>query len=408
MAARNGPSAAVEAAAKPKPRTSTAGTPHIKPLTSLRFFAALLVVVHHFGMLARSPVSRLFRVALAGYLGVNFFFLLSGFILIYSYLDQRGQMRVSRREFWVARFARIYPVYLVGLVIGTLPYLWTHHSAISRVVTGFAGLTLTQAWIPSAAGQWDGPSWSLSVEAFFYLLFPVIAVRIARLKRPHIYLVLGGCWLICLVLGNAGPAGAYDSNWAWNAILTYNPLARLPEFVMGAVLGQLFINRAAPERPAGAFKIVPPEMVALAAVLGSGLALLFAPRLSDQLVHLGLFDPLFALVIYNIACSRGRLAAFLSLPVMVLLGEASYALYILHYPVLQTMHHVFDPVRSVPLSSPLVCVAYVAVCVALSILSFRLVEQPARRAIKNLLAHPNTQALAYALPSTGRPGRPAS
>lgn len=375
------------------PQTAGAGRPHLKPLTSLRFVAAILVVIHHFGMLAPAPVPRVFRPFLAGYLGVNFFFLLSGFILVYTYLDQQGQMRVSRYEFWVARFARIYPIYLVGLIVGAAPYFWEHHSTISRMVTGLAGVTLTQAWIPSAAGQWDGPSWSLSVEAFFYLLFPLIAISMASLRRHQLYLVFGMCWAACLVFGVIGPRGAYDSSWIWNTVLTYNPLVRLPEFVMGAALGRLFMLRMAHKRPSRASGIFTPERLALFAAVSSGAALLWAPRLSDQLVHVGLFDPLFALLIYSFACSQGRLAAFLSTPLMLLLGEASYGLYILHYPILLGVHRFLGHIRVAPLNSPVLCAAYVCFCIALSVISFHLVERPARRAIKEALSYRRMQGV---------------
>lgn len=369
-----------------KPGRAGSDVPLLKPLTSLRFVAALLVVVHHFGMLAPAPVPRVFRVVLGGYLGVNFFFLLSGFILVYNYVDLRGRMRVNRYQFWVARFARIYPVYLVGFLAGALPYFWEQHAAVARLVTGLATLTLTQAWIPTSADVWNGPGWSLSVEAFFYLLFPLMAVYIARLNRPRLYLVCGACWAVCLAIGVLlGPFGNYETSRIGNAIVTYNPLLRLPEFILGAALGRLYILRAAPGQHRDGPRFATPELLALVALLGSAIALLWAPRLPDQLVHNGLFDPLFALLIYSLACSRGRLVAFLSTPLFVLLGEASYALYILHYPILQIMHHVLGHVRAVSLSSPGLCVVYVCICVTLSIASFRLFEQPARRAIKAAL-----------------------
>ena len=96
-----------------------------------------------------------------------------------------------------------------------------------------------------------------------------------------------------------------------------------------------------------------------------------------------LLDPLFALLIYNMALCEGSLAAFFSLPAMVLLGEASYALYILHYPVhdwlIHVLRHLHPGIRT---ESPGFFLAYTGLIVGLSMLSVRLVEQPARRAIR--------------------------
>ena len=98
----------------------------LKPLTGLRFLAALLVVVHHFGpYILTSPVSDPLRtlkvvernIIFTGMIGVDLFFVLSGFILAYTYLDGRGRLRGTRGQFWIARIARIYPIYVCAWVV---------------------------------------------------------------------------------------------------------------------------------------------------------------------------------------------------------------------------------------------------------------------------------------------------
>src|SRR5205085_8617611 len=147
---------------------------HLRPLTGLRFVAALLVVIHHYFGIATGDYGqradpRVPNLIAAAFVGVNVFFILSGFILAYNYLGADGQLRVMRRDFWAAHFARIYPVYLLAFLVASLPsahYLLSHHaSPLSTTMTGLAALTLTQAWVPASSDAWNGPGWSLSAEA---------------------------------------------------------------------------------------------------------------------------------------------------------------------------------------------------------------------------------------------------
>jgi hypothetical protein len=139
----------------------------IHPLTSLRFFAALLVVCFH----AMPRVIPGFtpdrfggKVITIGNVAVSFFFLLSGYILAVVYL--RGEAPLNRRKFWNARFARVYPLFLVTLVLDTpnllLPRIAQNGLEAGVLKTGvnFVGcLAMLQAWIPILGGI-DGPNWS--------------------------------------------------------------------------------------------------------------------------------------------------------------------------------------------------------------------------------------------------------
>ena len=113
-----------------------------------------------------------------GYVGVSFFFVLSGFILVYTYAGRN----IVLRDFWQTRFARIYPAYLFALlltspfwIIGALkmhvPFFafGERHFALTSALV----VLLLQSWVPGAALSWNSVSWSLSVEAFFYAGFSV-------------------------------------------------------------------------------------------------------------------------------------------------------------------------------------------------------------------------------------------
>src|SRR5690242_17436535 len=159
--------------------------PVLKPLTGLRFLAAMAVVAYHaLDALVPHAPGYLSRLASHGYLGVSLFFVLSGFILTYTYIEpDSGALRGSAREFWWARIARVYPMYTAALVVA-LPVFLLYRIALAppearAQATIAAGLTpmLLQGWWPPAACQWNCPGWSLSVEMFFYAIFPFLAVR---------------------------------------------------------------------------------------------------------------------------------------------------------------------------------------------------------------------------------------
>ncbi len=195
--------------------TNDKGKAFIKPLTGLRFAAAMLVVMHHLlhidvssghgvGCLLKKLASNF---SSAGFVGVSFFFVLSGFILTYTYLGRPGQVGIKRRDFCVARLARVYPTYLFALVIAAVPFWrgWQPGGpntacATPKVVTALTTPLLLQAWTPCARAWWNAPGWSLSAEAFFYLLFPLLAVPIVRLGRRQLYAVMGCAYLAYLIV----------------------------------------------------------------------------------------------------------------------------------------------------------------------------------------------------------------
>jgi len=396
--------------------TTTAATARskglIKPLTGLRFAAALLVVLlhtFHVDTPAGAGPGPALRHGLAnliarGFVGVTFFFILSGFILTYAYVDKQKRASgvsaaVDRRAFWVARFARIYPVYLFALVVAAVPMLYwsgpnggctTNHPIISKITTPL----LLQSWIPCAQWTWNGPSWSLSVEAFFYLLFPFVAVPIGRLGRRGLYGVitfaLVAYALIITLYCVVNPGGENPLTMPRTVLLntlTLNPLVHLPEFVVGVALGGLFARRRSDAPRARARLLSPGPLSTLATIAIVGLlATGIVPTV--QLVADLLLMPLFAALIYTVAYNEGPIAAFFSLPPLLILGEASYALYLLHQPIWNWMNHLAPQlpltgsVRSIGLYFP------VFLCIALgaSLITLRAIERPARAAITRAFA----------------------
>lgn len=375
--------------------------PSLKALTGVRFLAALHVVAFHY--FPREGTPEWFQRFLeGGPSSVTLFFILSGFILAYSYLGAGETVRVEPRAFWAARFARVYPVYVLGLVLMTPPLLdfliraaggFTQEVLWKLSSTGAAVFTLTQAWAPPVACVWNCPGWSLSVEAFFYLLFPLLCVPVVRAGQRGLWAsaaamlgvtaVTSFLWLLVDQWIAASPSPLLGAE-TWKEVAAYNPLLRLPQFLLGVVLGRLFSQRVTAGQgmgPAASVQAVVAAVVALAIFVApwAGAALAFK--------ELALM-PAFALLIWGLADGRGLLAQVLEQSWAVRLGEASYALYILHPPMgfyVRLLDHRLGP--GLATSSPRSFFAvYVALSILVSLAVFFWLEEPARRWLRARLS----------------------
>ena len=306
-------------------------------LTSLRFFAAFLVVAHHNLALHR------------GYSGVTFFFILSGFILAVNYSGR------SLRGFHAKRFARIYPAHLLTALLA-LPLI--------GAVGWWQNLTLTQSWWHAQPTYFslNPVAWSLSNEAFFYALFP--ALLWAAMRWPRAVAVCVGLSFAGLV-GVALAFPVSDPHY-WFYLF---PPARLPEFALGVILGIGFTRRRAPIAPVW-------ELPALVLV---ALSFLFAGHAGEALAYSVAFVPAYALVIHVFADGRGPVARLLRHRWLLVLGESSFMLYMVQYLLARYVlrwtgwaHGNF--LISVPLA------------LLLSVLLWRWFEQPARRWLVRRLA----------------------
>ena len=317
--------------------TSVVRRPMLPALTGLRAFAAANIVFFHFGNPAWfGPLAPMMS---NGYVGVDFFFILSGFILTYNYTDRQAQGRFRVREFWRTRLTRLYPIYVLGLLI-SLPILQLEWQYQTRAHF-WQGLTLTplmlQGASPLLATFWNTPAWTLSCEVIFYLLFPWLLLRRWPSSRRKLALLLGLLWLAALVLpltymalhpDGIEPINRY-SNGYWLRAIKLTPLPHVPAFLFGIVLSQLNDRLRLSDNMRFA--------LALGSLLMIFAALQQGDRLPFLLTHNGLLAPLFGAMILGLAGSH-PLAGFLSLRPLVVIGEASYCLYMLHFNLWRWIH----------------------------------------------------------------------
>lgn len=327
---------------------------------------------------------------------LSFFFTLSGFVLAYTYLEPGPSPSFDRRSFWANRFARIYPVYALALII-TFPIFLVSMAArqppvsLFDVLTNFAAtILLLQSWSPEAAHAWNPPGWSLSCEAFFYLLFPWIAVWIDRLSNQRLAALMGLMWACSMLPPTVyewlDPDEVGQVVWTteafWLFVAKFNPILRLPEFIAGVALGKLYLRRMPPDQLGGDGRGAWPSLAAVAAILAICGA---SESFSFLKLHNGLLTPLFALLIYALARGGGPIWATLRHPWMVLCGDATYALYILHYAIITYLMIVIALTRG-RIMSP---AAFTATCLGLgiiaSILVYKYYEIPVRRFLRRKL-----------------------
>ena len=361
--------------------------PRIPALTSVRFLAALHVCVFHmYAMKIVNGAGIFHRVASIGYVGVNFFFVLSGFILVYTYAD-RG---TSAREFWWARFARIYPAYLFALLMAApfffyvclkmhpvpIPFLiWPQNHLITSCLLV---LPLVQSWVPGAALAWNAPAWSLSDEAFFYLLFPALLVWLTKKSKPTWLGIALVCGVVSLALTVSYAAFRPDgvsfvddnSYFTWLNVIKFFPLVRLPEFLLGACCGFLFLRNSVNRKWGTA-------LVSMG-VAYFGLIVALAPVIPYPILHDSALTPGFALIIFGLAL-RPAWSRVLEFWPLVLLGDASYSFYLLHSNLIGM---VFQPSGEPMHLAWWKLIGGVMVPIAISIAVYKWIEEPARRKLR--------------------------
>jgi peptidoglycan/LPS O-acetylase OafA/YrhL len=348
-------------------------------LTGLRCLAAINIVFFHFAN--PQTFGFLAPVVNAGYIALGLFFLLSGFVLAYNYGGQARAGSLDRVRFWKARFTRLYPVYLLSLLMSwrmVVPEYGAHTHAMF-----WTGMVLTplllQGWFPSLATFLNTPAWAMPAEAFMYSLFPWLA----KVKRPaRIWpslLQLAGVWAVGMVPGALymifQPDGiAHPDRWSyghWLWALKYTPLPHLASFVFGILLAGLddLVPRASRLR----------LLLGLAGFAGVYVLLSMGPLVPFVLLHDALLMPLFGCIVLGLAGENWLASAFSVRP-LVFLGEASYCLYVLHFNLWNWIHDTHLPERlGVSRFDP--WISYAALLVV-AVAAMLLVEKPAQRQLR--------------------------
>ncbi|UCA58831.1 acyltransferase [Chryseobacterium rhizoplanae] len=337
----------------------------ISQITFTRFLAAMAIVISHFNKdLFLYKINYISDIFLHANVGVSYFFILSGFIMIVAY---HRKDKIEYFDYYRNRFARIYPLYVLGLLL----YLITRYSNFS-FYKGFLYLFGLQSWIPGEAMILNFPGWSISVEFLFYLLFPWLYNYLYSKGNKSIWIITVIIWIITQVFCNLYSASSYyqGPHTESHELLYYFPLMHINEFLAGNLAGLYFVKNS------GQKNYDVPVVIIFGLLL---LSLIFLPLF----YHNGLMAILFIPLIILISRNNGVLTRIFSLKPLQYLGEASYAVYITHIPVLYILRELLKQ-GNYNFSIDIVFGIYIVVLVITCILFYQFIEKPLRDYLKSL------------------------
>ncbi|MHA3021508.1 acyltransferase family protein [Mycobacterium sp. BMJ-28] len=379
----------------------------IKALTGLRIFAALWVVLFHFRPLLHEAAPA-FSTALApilncGAQGVDLFFILSGFVLTWTYIDKMGKNWSTREtlHFLWMRLARVWPVYLVTLHLAALWIIFTlyvghvpsENVGTLNAVSYIRQLFLVQLWFqPFFDGSsWDGPAWSISAEWLAYLLFGglvLIIFRLARATRARTLLWLAFAVTVPPVMFLLA-TGHFYTPWSW-----------LPRIIMQFTAGAIACAAVRRLNPSDRTRTLAGVAGVLLVATAVGALYWFdAHPIPDVIDSGGVLDLLFVPLVVTLAIGTGTLPSLLSLRVLTYGGQISFSLYMVHeivhtawnWAVLQFELTLVGP------AGKWMLLGVFAVAFAAAAALYHFVEEPARRWMRRMVdvkdATPAVQSL---------------
>ncbi|MCC8425423.1 acyltransferase [Mucilaginibacter sp. UR6-11] len=345
----------------------------IDQLTFTRFIAAIGIVIFHFGK-GTYPFNTGFLFVLLNNfnVAVSYFFCLSGFVMIVAY--HHGDKRIDIKNYYINRFAKIYPIYLLalcGMLFFVSPIIFQR--LLSEIF-------LVQSMIPGHLLSYNLPDWSLSVEMFFYLLFPFLYNRFyLKNSLTKLCFAIIAIWLLsqiaCYFLSiHLSTLSDLSRNFIF-----YSPVIHLNEFLTGNLLGFIYLKFLHKRYFKTDYAMI--IFFALAGVTCLLLPLIKSYGLKLPVnLHNGLLVIIFAPFILFLSLNKGYIASFFSKPVFIYLGEISYCIYILQYPVYIWCCHLFH------VSNPSIFLGLsILILIAIAALVYSFIELPAKQIVRKYL-----------------------
>ncbi|MDB5159512.1 MAG: hypothetical protein JWR50_4219, partial [Mucilaginibacter sp.] len=282
--------------------------------------------------------------------------------------------QINAKNYYINRIAKIYPVYILALILMLFSLQDINYLQLA------AEAFLVHTVIPPYVLSYNLPDWSLSVELFFYLLFPLLYNWVylgSSLKKTALLVI--GFWLVSqvacfIIFYNINAIPAY-----YNKILYYGPLTHLNEFLMGNLFGFIFLQW----HKKGYCKNDLALGICLLILLAGCLLLPLLKSTGFQPTanfHNGLLAILFGPFILFLALNKGFISRVLSMRLFVYLGEISYCIYILQYPVFALLNRVVK-FQNQAVNLYLI----IAVLLVCSMIMYKLVELPGKQMLKKVL-----------------------
>lgn len=300
----------------------------IDQLTFTRFIAIIVVLFFHGGGgVYMQALSKFLPSALlvSSTTSVTYLYVLSGFVM--SLVYYRPQEKFTIGKYWNSRILRLYPLYLISFLL--VCYYYIDYIARIKPQKILANVFVLQAWWPPYAQSFNYAAWSMTVEFFFYALFPFFTMWAYRQSTKKLILVSVALWGTTQVIHNILWIGYYPET---GNFLIYFPFFHLSSFILGAVGGIWFLREGRDQAIT--------SRTSLSVFWGSVLLVSAYIILSSKNNRLpngmelmtGLLAPLLVVTIVALALDKSRLSNIFNHPALIALGDTSYGLYILHVP----------------------------------------------------------------------------
>lgn len=351
---------------------------NLPSLTILRGPAALFVFIYHIVHNTDwIPSKQIFSV---GYIGVSLFFVLSGFVLTWSYNYQQG-----KKDYYRRRLSRIYPLHLFFLMLAVVLPVTAGDRDILKFLTN---ILLIQSWIPS----WDyifsfnSVSWSLACEVFFYAMLPFLLPHLNKMQGYRSLLLLG---IAIVVIAGCGSVVASRSNYL-DVVIYVNPFFRSAEFLLG-ILTAFLVKRVVESERSGFIHwrreiLYVFQYISLLAIF---LAVYFVAQAGiGQTISGYLLAPVFAIFILVSALKDIKLSLYQEhtgalrqgiRKVLVYLGEVSFAFYLAHELIILNLEEYLGTQGEKILGGGISFIVCLLTSLLISIAAHHLVEKPARK-----------------------------
>ncbi len=333
----------------------------LKHLTFLRFIVATWVVIFHDWQSLRkyvNPDSPIDVFLGNGNVAVPFFFTLSGFVLAINYVDKLNNWK-DIEKYIAKRLFRIYPIYFIS-VFFTLYFEVLNHQS-SNFYKIFINVILVQSWLTSSFDPIiNHPSWSLSIEFFLYLIFPLLIFffRKNRVLKANLIILafITGIWQML-----------YISEFIYTIP---NALSWVFTFSIGIIWGLIYLKKQY-------------NSSLLLTFVGLSLTLSISFGIVNFWNNIAIFCFGVGFFIFLVSSLQSNISKFFSLPIFVKLGEISYSIYIIQFPLRMWFRKVLYE-YNIHLSSFKDFLAfYIALCL-LSLLAYEWIEKPIKRKLENV------------------------
>jgi peptidoglycan/LPS O-acetylase OafA/YrhL len=358
-------------------------------LTFTRFAVIFLVLTYHgtagfyTSFASGGAISALLRSAPTG---VGYLYVLSGFVMSLVYF--RPNEKFDIKGYWRTRFIRIYPLYIIAFLLICYYYIDGVFGIKPQKI--LANVFVLQAWFPAYSQSFNYASWSMTVEFFFYSVFPFLTLWAYRQSTRKLVWTALIFWAVSQTIYYILWIGYFPE---YGGFIVYSPIFHLNSFIMGVVGGIWYLRegRQQETKPITILLVLAGSI--LLAAMYTLVSTVYYPSLPHNLQPMaGLLAPVLVLIIVALAMDKSRLSDFLNRPILVNLGEISYAVYILHVPIAWLYERALEHSA---LANPRLIfeITFLPLIISIGLIAHFYIDSPLRKWLRNTLQHVSMRLL---------------